>query len=161
MMKFTGMRRAASRASTRSTADESATLDLSTSDGQFSVPVRVNGRDAKILVAGYDLGGQRLVWSNSEIMTHAFIGGRDIALLYGRGGESGSTVLRYATRPTVRVLDGTVASSYDPTTGSLRLDYVHNGLARVEVSGGGATLIETESSRISQTRSTYELQALP
>jgi beta-galactosidase GanA len=120
-----------------SKTDDSTTLDLSTSDGRFSVPVRVNGRDAKILVAGYDLGGQRLVWSNSEIMTHAFIGGRDIGVLYGRNGEPGSTVLRYSSRPTVRVLDGTVASSYDPATGNLRLDYVHNGLARVEVSGGG------------------------
>src|SRR5258708_5910881 len=33
--------------------------------------------------------------------------------------------------------------------------------ASVEVRGGGATLIETESSRISQTRSVYELEALP
>jgi beta-galactosidase GanA len=107
-----------------------------TPDGRYSVPVRVNGRDAKVLVAGYDLGGQRLVWSSSEIMTHAFIGGRDIALLYGRSGEPGSTVLRYSSRPNVRVLDGTVSSSYDPANGDLRLAYVHSGLARVEVTGG-------------------------
>jgi beta-galactosidase GanA len=118
-----------------SKTDESAILDLSTSDGQYSVPVRVNGRDAKILVAGYDLGGQRLAWSSSELMTHAFIGGRDVALLYGRGGESGSTVLRYASRPTVRVLAGDVRSSYD--SGDLRLDYVHTGLSRVLITGGG------------------------
>jgi beta-galactosidase GanA len=119
------------------TTDESSTVDWSTPDGRYSVPVRVNGRDAKILVAGYDLGGQRLVWSSSEIMTHASIGGRDVALLYGRSGESGSTVLRYASRPSVRVLDGSVSSSYNPANGDLRLDYVHNGLARVEVTGGG------------------------
>jgi beta-galactosidase GanA len=101
------------------------------------VPVRVNGRDAKLLVAGYDLGGQRLVWSSSELMTHAPIGGRDVALLYGREGESGATVLRYRSRPAVRVLEGSVRSSYDPATGDLRLDYVHSGLARVLVSAGG------------------------
>ncbi|HET9142803.1 beta galactosidase jelly roll domain-containing protein, partial [Actinophytocola sp.] len=117
--------------------DEMSTLDWSTPDGRYSVPVRVNGRDAKILMAGYDLGGQRLVWSTSELMTHAFIGGRDVALLYGRAGESGSTVLRYRSRPSVRVLDGQVRSSYDPASGDLRLDHVHSGLARVLVSGGG------------------------
>jgi beta-galactosidase GanA len=117
--------------------DDMSTLDWSAPDGRYSVPVRVNGRDAKVLVAGYNLGGQRLVWSSSEIMTHAFIGGRDIALLYGRSGESGSTVLRYSDRPTVRVLDGAVSSSYNPANGDLRLDYVHSGLARVEITGGG------------------------
>ena len=67
----------------------------------------------RALVAGYDVGGQRLVWSSSEIMTHVFTGGRDVALLYGRAGESGSTVLRYRSRPDVRVLDGTVRSAFD------------------------------------------------
>jgi beta-galactosidase GanA len=117
--------------------DDMSTLDWATPDGRYSVPVRVNGRDAKILVAGYDLGGQRLVWSNSELMTHAFVGGQDVALLYGRTGESGSTVLRYRSRPSVRVLDGAVRSSYDPGSGDLRFDYVHSGLSRVLVSGGG------------------------
>jgi beta-galactosidase GanA len=119
------------------TTEDSSTLDWMTPDGRYSVPVRVNGRDAKILVAGYDLGGQRLVWSGSEIMTHAFIGGRDVALLYGRNGESGSTVLRYSSRPSVQVLDGKVSSAFDPATGDLRLDYVHSGLSRVLVTGGG------------------------
>lgn len=118
-----------------SSTDESATLDWSTPDGDYAVPVRVNGRDAKILVAGYDLGGQRLAWSSSEIMTHERIGGRDIALLYGRDGEDGSTVLRYSSKPKVRVLDGSVESSY--SGGDLRLDYVHSGLTRVLITGGG------------------------
>jgi beta-galactosidase GanA len=120
-----------------STADSTATLDWATPDGRYAVPVRVNGRDAKILVAGYDLGGQRLVWSSSEILAHAPIGGKDVAVLYGRDGEQGSTVLRYSSAPTVRVLAGPVRSSYHAGTGDLRLDYTHAGLARVLVTGGG------------------------
>jgi beta-galactosidase GanA len=116
------------------TLDES-TLDWSTPDGRYTVPVSLNGRDALVLVAGYDLGKQRLVWSTSEIMTHARIGGRDVALLYGRAGSAGSTVLRYSSRPSVRVLAGDVRSSY--ADGDLRLDYTHDGLARVLVTGGG------------------------
>ncbi|MFI9011064.1 beta-galactosidase [Actinosynnema sp. NPDC053489] len=117
------------------TADLATTLDWATPDGRYQVPVRVNGRDAKILVAGYDLGGQRLVWSNSEILTHVEVSGRDVAVLYGRDGEQGSTVLRYRSEPTVTVLDGRVRASYD--RGDLRLDYDHTGLARVLVTGGG------------------------
>ena len=118
-----------------SSTDEVSTLDWSTPDGRYQVPVRVAGRDAKILVAGYDLGGQRLVWSSSEIMTHERIGGRDVALLYGRAGESASTVLRYSSRPSVRVLAGDVSASW--SEGDLRLDYTHTGLSRVLVTGGG------------------------
>ncbi|MBP2325965.1 beta-galactosidase GanA [Kibdelosporangium banguiense] len=119
----------------RSSADATATLDWATPDGEYSVPVRVNGRDAKILVAGYDLGGQRLVWSSSEILTHVGVDGRDVAVLYGRDGEQGSTVLRYSSEPVVKVLDGDVKSSFDGK--DLRLDYTHSGLARVLISGGG------------------------
>jgi beta-galactosidase GanA len=88
-----------------------------------------------VLVAGYDMGGQRLVWSNSEIMTHAFVGARDVAVLYGDEGTQGSTVLRYSSRPSVKVLAGSVAAWYG--SGDLRLDYTHSGLARVLISGGG------------------------
>ncbi|MFD8500686.1 beta-galactosidase [Amycolatopsis sp. NPDC059657] len=119
----------------KASADLSTTLSWSTPDGDYEVPVRVGGRDAKILVAGYDLGGQRLVWSNSEVLTHVTADGRDVAVLYGREGEQGSTVLRYASAPEVRVLDGDVRSSFDGK--DLRLDYTHSGLARVLVSGGG------------------------
>ncbi|MEV5708552.1 beta-galactosidase [Actinoallomurus sp. NPDC052274] len=130
------------------TTDDSATLDWTTPDGRYQVPVRVEGRDAKVLIAGYDLGGQRLVWSNSELMTHTVSAGRDIAVLYGTDGTQGSTVLRYSSRPTVKVLQGSVKASYSPrpidpglppgsSSGDLRLDYTHSGLARVLISGGG------------------------
>jgi beta-galactosidase GanA len=123
------------------TTDDAFTLDLSTPDGSYTVPaagtLRLAGQDAKMLVAGYDLGGQRLVYSTSEIETHFATAAGDLALLYGRDGEDGETVLRYASPPSVRVLAGTVAHAYDPARGDLRLDYVHGGLAEVRVTGGG------------------------
>jgi hypothetical protein len=70
-------------------------------------------------------------------MTHFAEGASDVALLYGRDGEDGETVLRYSSHPTVNVVSGNVSSTYDPTTGDLRLDYVHNGLAEVQIRGGG------------------------
>ncbi|MGW3344414.1 beta-galactosidase [Nonomuraea rubra] len=117
------------------TGTDSATLDWAAPDGRYQVPVQVKGRDAHVLVAGYDLGGQRLAVSTSEIMTHAAIGGRDVAVLYGTAGSPGATVLRYPSQPSVKVLEGAVRAAYGG--GELRLDYAHDGLARVLVTGGG------------------------
>ncbi|MDX2521192.1 beta-galactosidase [Streptomyces stelliscabiei] len=119
---------------------DETTLSLTGADGDYPrVPQRgaitVDGRDAKLLVAGYDLGDQRLVYSTSEIMTHATIGDREVALLYGRAGETGETVLRYAKPPQVKVLAGDVTTTWDAERGDLRLNYTHKGLARVLVDG--------------------------
>jgi Beta-galactosidase, domain 3 len=69
-------------------------------------------------------------------MTHFTEDGKDLALLHGRPGEDGETVLRYDSRPHVDVLSGSATSTYDPATGDLRLDYVHNGLSEVRIHGG-------------------------
>ncbi|MEN3360391.1 MAG: hypothetical protein V7637_4373 [Mycobacteriales bacterium] len=119
------------------TTDDSTQFTVDGSDGTYTVPVRVNGRDFKILTAGYNLERQRLVYSTSEIYTHMQAGPVDVALLHGRTGEDGETVLRYASQPRVDVLAGTVASTWDSARGDLRLNYVHGGLARVRISGGG------------------------
>jgi beta-galactosidase len=79
------------------------------------------------------------VYSTSEIMTQASIAGRATALLYDPAGTDGETVLRYASQPTVKVLSGSVSTTWDATRGDLRLDYAHGALARVEITGGGAT----------------------
>jgi beta-galactosidase GanA len=122
------------------TTNDAFSFPITTSDGSYTVPqsgtLPINGQDAKTLVADYDMGGQHLVYSTSEIMTHLQQAGKDVALLYGRDGEDGETVLRYADKPHVTVLSGDVTSSYDATTGDLRLDYTHNGLAEVQINGG-------------------------
>jgi beta-galactosidase GanA len=91
------------------------------------------GRDSKIIVADYKLGASQLQYSTSEILTNQQIAGRDVAVLYGRSGQDGETVLKYSKAPQVSVLAGTVASTYDAATGDLRLNYTHTGLARVLV----------------------------
>jgi beta-galactosidase GanA len=101
--------------------------------------ITLDGRDSRLLVANYDFGGQDLVYSTSELMTQATIGSRDTALLYDPAGTDGETVLNYSSEPTVTVLSGTVQSSWDSASGDLRLDYVHDGLAEVEITGGGTT----------------------
>jgi beta-galactosidase GanA len=117
------------------TGDESFTFQVITRDGNYTVPSRIKGQDSKMLLASYDLGGQRLVYSTSELQTHAPWNDGDIALFYGRQGEAGETVLRYKSAPKVEVLDGQVQSSFDAARGDLKLTYTHQGLARVRISG--------------------------
>jgi len=104
--------------------------------------ITLDGRDSRLLVAHYDFGGQDLVYSTSELMTQATIGGRDTALLYDPQGTDGETVLHYASQPNVAVVAGSVTSTWDASSGELRLDYVHNGLAEVEITGGGTSPLE-------------------
>ena len=114
---------------------------LDTADGRFSVPesgtLRIDGQDSKLLLAAYEFERQRLVYSTSQMQTHLRQGERDLALLYGRQGEDGETVLRYSSAPDVEILSGSVSRSFDPASGNLRLNYVHHGIHRVLIGGGG------------------------
>lgn len=115
--------------------DFTVTADLP--DGRYVVPMTLNGFDAKWLVAGVDLAGQRLVYSTSEVQAVLPSAHQPVVLMYGRKNEPGQTVLRFASAPTVTVLEGQVRPAFDPGTGDLKLDYAHLGLARVKISGGG------------------------
>lgn len=122
------------------TEDTSFTFAADLPDGHYQFPpMRLNGYDAKWLVAGVTLGGQRLVYATSEIQSHIRQGdlgktGRDLLLMVGRKGEAGRTVLRYASAPVVK---GAVESHFDAAHGDLVLDYTHGDLTTVEITGGG------------------------
>ncbi|WUR15026.1 beta-galactosidase [[Empedobacter] haloabium] len=117
------------------TSDDAFTFDLATRDGTYRVPLRLNGQDGKLLLADFPLARQHLVYSTSELQAQLVQGERDVVLLHGRTGEAGETLLRYATEPRVEVLAGQVGSRYE--NGVLKLTYVHDGLARVRIAGGG------------------------
>jgi beta-galactosidase len=103
--------------------------------------ITLNGRQGKIIVGGYDLGAGRLAYSTSELMTKASIGKRELVVLYGDHGQPGETVLHFAQRPAVKLIAGKVEQHWEG--GDLRLNYSHDGLARVLVSGrpGGHDLL--------------------
>ncbi|MEO8375004.1 MAG: beta-galactosidase, partial [Sphingomonas bacterium] len=118
-------------------SDDRFTVSARLPDGTYDLPMRLNGSDAKWLVAGVNLEQQRLVYSTSELQTTLRQRRGDVALFYGRAGEAGETVLRYASAPSVRVLAGDVTSSFDAARGDLKLTYTHGALARVRIEGGG------------------------
>ncbi|WP_375289889.1 beta-galactosidase [Qipengyuania sp.] len=115
------------------------TIDLP--GGSYRIPssgdMELNGFDAKWLIANVTLGGQKLVYSTSELQTALTVDGKETVLFYGREGEAGETALRYSSEPQVRVIEGDVAHSWDASRGDLILTYSHSGLARVAIEGGG------------------------
>ena len=119
------------------TTDDSFTVDTALPDGRYKFAMRLNGFDAKWLLAGLNLERQRLVYSTSELQTVLRQGAGDVALFYGRTGEAGETLLRYTSDPIVTVLEGNVQSAFDATRGDLKLSYTHGALARVRIQGGG------------------------
>ncbi|WP_073498487.1 beta-galactosidase [Actinacidiphila paucisporea] len=104
---------------------------------QPGTAITLDGRDSHIIVANDKLGDSQLQYSTSEIMTTATIGDRDVSVLYGDAGSDGETVLHYTSRPTVTSSGGQVTTTWDAATGDLRLNYRHQGLIRIAVSGGG------------------------
>ncbi|MGR6329896.1 beta-galactosidase [Sphingomonas sp. XXL09] len=122
-------------------SDDAFTITADLPDGRYTFPqagqMRLDGFDAKWLVAGVTLGGQRLVYSTSELQATLPLGDRDLMLLYGRAGEAGETALRYTSAPTVRVLEGQATSRFDAARGDLILSYLHAGRAVVAIEGGG------------------------
>jgi len=130
---------------TTSAAVAAVHLALTIDGTRISVPQRsgtalmLNGRESKLLVANYPFGAQRLLYSTSELMTSATIGGRDIIVLYGDRDSPGETVLRIDRPHDVHVLDG--AADVEQTPQQLRLNYLHAGLTRVWVTGGARPLL--------------------
>ncbi|MGN5377110.1 hypothetical protein ACQ4WX_03885 [Streptomyces lasalocidi] len=123
------------------TTGSASTAPVYTVPQQPGTALTLDGRESSIVVANYDLGGNHLQYSTSQIMTNATIAGRDVAVLYGDHGSDGETVLHYASRPTVTSTGGTVDSTWDPATGDLRLNYRHTGLIRVTVTAGSHPLL--------------------
>jgi len=103
--------------------------------------ITVNGRDAKLLLSNYQFGSQHLIYSTSQVMTNGTADNRDFGVLYDNTGNDGETVLRYPSQPVVRVLEGNATSTWDPASGDLRLNYVHNGLTRVSIRGSNGDFL--------------------
>jgi beta-galactosidase len=91
-------------------------------------------------LANYAFGTERLIYSTSQLMTNGSDHNSDFAVLYDNQGNDGETVFRYPSKPQVQVLEGDVSTDWDESRGDLRLNYVHNGLARVLIRNGSTAL---------------------
>ena len=85
----------------------------------------LHGRDAIMLTADKQVGGHELYYTTSQMFgaTLASAGG-SLQYLTGARGDSGETVLHYATQPQVSAPEG-VEQTWDAATGQLRLNYTY------------------------------------
>lgn len=129
-------------------ANASFTLPIITPDGSYTIPqsgtIQMQGVDMKALVTNYNMDSQHLVYSTSQIMTHAAnLNGQDLALLYTWDAQSGETVFRYPASvagPTVTTLSGPAPTvTWNGATKDLRLNYSGSSASVVQISGDGVT----------------------
>ncbi|KAI1156026.1 glycoside hydrolase family 35 protein [Nemania diffusa] len=69
------------------------TFSVPTSIGTVKIPqlggtLTLNGRDSKIHVTDYDVGGINLIYSSADIYTHGRTGSKRVLLIYGLEGET-------------------------------------------------------------------------
>ena len=95
-----------------------------------------------LLVARYHLGPFYLRYSTSRPLTHAAIGGDEVAVLYGAPGTPGETALSFTHQPSIVRLDGGITARYDAARRELLLGYRHaEGLRYAVLSSGGRRLV--------------------
>lgn len=68
-------------------------LTFQTSIGNITIPqlcgtLTLNGRDSKIQVTDYDVGGYNLIYSSADIYTQGASGDKRVLILYGAAGET-------------------------------------------------------------------------
>jgi beta-galactosidase GanA len=137
------------------TADLTFTVPVTTADGDYTVPLELNGKDMKVVVAAYQAESVHLGYTTSHLMTHAAVADQnsaaaggpgqfstapgqaiDLMLLAGRPGETGQTILRYqpGAAPQITAFQGVApTTTWDAATGNFQLDYTHDGLTEVRV----------------------------
>ena len=86
----------------------------------------LHGRDAIMLTADKQVGGHELYYTTSQMFGATLnSAGGSLQYLTGTRGDSGETVLHYATQPQVSTPEG-VEQTWDATTGQLRLNYSYS-----------------------------------
>ena len=75
-------------------ATDDFTLDIETKSGsltvpQFSNPIRLAGRQSKIVVTDFTFGDNTLLYSTAEILSHSIVDGKSILAVWVPDGEAG------------------------------------------------------------------------
>ena len=111
------------------TASTKYTLKLPTSAGTLAIPtlggsLTLNGRDSKVHVTDYDVGGINLLYSTAEVFTWKKFTAKTVLILYGGPGELHEAAIRSASSPVTiegsgvitKIENGTVTLQWTTTT---------------------------------------------
>jgi hypothetical protein len=112
-----------------STETTSYSLKISTSKGNLTVPrlggkLTLHGRDSKVHVTDYNVGGTKLLYSTAEVFTWKTFDSGKVLILYGGPGELHEASIVTTTKPaivegkdvTIKSADGTVTLQWKTST---------------------------------------------
>jgi hypothetical protein len=122
------------QSNTKSTANVTFSVTLDTSSGTVTVPdVSLFGRQSRILVTDYALGGHTLLYCSADIATWATFGGADAIVLYLKEGQTGQFAFKGGLGLTYDVHGSSSFGSSNRTIAGQAFTYVQ---------GPGATLVK-------------------
>ena len=115
------------------TASTQYTLKLPTSAGTLSIPalggsLTLNGRDSKIHVTDYDVGGTTLLYSTAEVFTWKKFTSKTVLILYGGPGELHETAIKSTSSPVT--IEGTGVTTKS-ASGTVTLQWTTSATRRI------------------------------
>ena len=126
----------AKHANTTLTSREAFRLRAKTSEGELTVPkhaapIAIDGRQAKILVADFDAGGQKVVYSTAEVLAVSVQDRKPVVAFWLPEGEAGEIYFRGVKRGRVASGDGSADVEFHKAGKGLIVSYVQNEGATV------------------------------
>lgn len=115
------------------TASTNYTLRLPTNAGTLDIPMlggslTLNGRDSKVHVVDYDVGGTNLLYSTAEVFTWKKFTEKTIIILYGGPGELHEAAIE-STSPPVTIEGSGVTSK--STSGTVTIQWTTAATRRI------------------------------
>ena len=116
-------------------------LNVPTSKGTISIPqlsstLTLNGRDSKIHVTDYDVGGTNLLYSSAEIFTWKSYGSKKVLILYG--GMNETHELAFVTSDKATIIEG----------GDSQVNQASDGQVQSEASAGKGVTIKNQDGTV-------------
>lgn len=106
--------------------EEDGTISWKRIPQKEGTTLALHGRDAIMLTADKQVGGHELYYTTSQMFGATLnSAGGSLQYLTGTRGDSGETVLHYASQPQVSAPEG-VEQTWDAATGQLRLNYSYS-----------------------------------
>jgi hypothetical protein len=120
-----------------STSTTSYSLNVTTSAGNLTLPLlggglTIHGRDSKVHVTDYDIGGTTLLYSTAEVYTWKKYSDRTILILYGGPGEHHEVAVK--TNATAQTMEGDGVTS-DVNYGAVILSWDTSATRRIVLLG--------------------------
>ena len=121
----------AKHTNTTLTSLETFKLRVKTSVGDLTIPqyaphVAIDGRQAKVLVADFNAGPQKIVYSTAEVLAVSVQDGKPLVALWVPTGETGEFFLKGVKKGKIAVCDGCEDVEFHKAKGGLIVSFLQN-----------------------------------